>query len=152
MESVIDRMPSERDAELAKVARRMIVAALDHSRAQKIALLSDDGTDGPTLELPPMALRFFAEVLGMMAERQPIVLMPSTHELSTQDVANFLNVSRPFVVKMIDEGKIGCRKVGRHRRVEMSEAIRVKSEMQAQSSQALRGLAESSNEFGLDIF
>lgn len=65
---------SEREAEMAKVAQRCLMAALDHSRAQRIALVDEKGefTDAPVLELPPQALRFFAEMLGMMAQRRPV--------------------------------------------------------------------------------
>lgn len=152
--NVLDVTPTEKDAELAKVAQRCLMTVLDHSRANKIALISDDGdvNSAPTIELPPSALRFLAEVLGMMAERQPITLVPQSHELTTQDVANLLNVSRPFVVKMIEEKRMKCRKVGRHRRIEMSEAMRVRNEMRSESQDGLKELSDTSNEFGLDLF
>ncbi|MCW5623875.1 MAG: helix-turn-helix domain-containing protein [Burkholderiales bacterium] len=71
----------------------------------------------PSVELPPKALRLAADMLGMMAQRQPVVLLPQKMELSTQDAAAFLDVPRPFVIKQIDEGRQLCRKVGRHRRI-----------------------------------
>ncbi len=150
--TVLEAEPSEHDAEMAKIAQRCIMAALDHSRAQKIALISDDEdvTAAPTLELPPKALRFFADMLGMMAQRRPIVLMPENQELTTQDVANFLNVSRPFVVKQIEEGRLNCRRVGRHRRVEFNDVLHFQAEMKAQSNQALQALADINEELGLD--
>jgi hypothetical protein len=91
---------SVREAEMAKVARRCLMAALDHSRAQRIALADEKVqiTDAPVLELPPQALRFFAEMLGMLAQRHPVMLVPQSHELTTQDAAALLNVSRPFVI------------------------------------------------------
>ncbi len=101
---------SEREAEIAKVAQRCLMAALDHSRAQRIALVDEKGeiTDGPVLELPPQALRCFAEMLGMMAQRRPVMLVPQNHELTTQDAAALLNVSRPFVIKEIEAGRLKC--------------------------------------------
>lgn len=152
--SILDLTPTEKDAELARVAQRCLMTALDHSRANKIALISDDSdaNSAPTIEMPPAALRFLAEVLGMMAERQPITLVPQSHELTTQDVANLLNVSRPFVVKMIEGNRMKCRKVGRHRRIEMSEAMRIRDEMRSESQDGLKELAETSNEFGLNLF
>ena len=67
--------------------------------------------------VPPAVLRFIGQTLGMMARRQPIVLMPQKQQLSTVEVANFLNVSRPFVIKEIEAGRLKHRKVGSHRRV-----------------------------------
>ena len=112
----IDNVLDEHDAALAQAAQRCLMAALDHSRAGKIRLVTD-GKNMPSVELPPKALRMVADVLGMMAQRQPVMLLPQKLELSTQEAAAFLNVSRPFVVKQIDEGRLPCRKVGRHRRI-----------------------------------
>ena len=109
-------MLDEHDAALTQAAQRCLMTALDHSRAAKIRLVSD-GKNMPSVELPPKALRMVADMLGLMAQRQPVVLLPQKMELSAQDAAAFLNVSRPFVVKQIDQGRLPCGKVGRHRRI-----------------------------------
>lgn len=148
---LLDLKPTEHDAELAKIAQRCIMAALDHSRANKIALISNGGdvSSAPTLELPPNALRFFADMLGMMAQQRPIMLVPQNHEMTTQEAANFLNVSRPYVVKLIEQEKLKCRKVGRHRRIEFSEVVRMNEEMHRESQDALQELADMSQELGM---
>jgi hypothetical protein len=85
-----------------------LVTALDHSNADHLNIILDVGTDGdekhetPLLKLPPRALRFFADVLRQMAKQEPMLLVPQKHELTTQEAANFLNVSRPFVIKEIE--------------------------------------------------
>lgn len=148
---LLEPLASDREAEMAKVAQRCLMSALDNSRAQRIALVNGDGelTDAPVLELPPQALRFFAEMLGMMAQRRPVMLVPQNHELTTQDAAALLNVSRPFVIKEIEAGRLRCRKVGRHRRIEFEELRRYQAVQRAQSEDALRKLAELSQDFGL---
>jgi excisionase family DNA binding protein len=151
MSEVLELRPtSERDMELAKIAQRLIMVGLDHSRANQIALISDDDQAVAKLELPPHMLRFFADLLGMMSRHELITLVPHDHELSTQEVANFLNVSRPFVVKLIDEGRLKCKKVGRHRRVEMADAIHLRHAMRQETEQARQDLAKTSVEFGLE--
>ena len=73
------------EAEMAGAARACLVMALDHSKAQTIKLTIDTGELGeeaPVLELPPRALRFFADVLRQMAKREPMILLPQKHELS----------------------------------------------------------------------
>lgn len=142
---------SEREAEMAKVAQRCLMAALDHSRAQRIALVDEKGeiTDAPVLELPPRALRFFAEMLGMMAQRRRVMLVPQNHELTTQDAAALLNVSRPFVIKEIEAGRLRCRKVSRHRRIEFDELRRYQAAQRARSEEALQKLAALSQDLGL---
>ena len=82
----IDNVLDEHDAALAQAAQRCLMAALDHSRASKIRLVTD-GKNMPSVELPPKALRMVADMLGMMAQRQPVVLLPQKMELSTQDAA-----------------------------------------------------------------
>ena len=128
------------------------MAALDHSNAAKIVLLEEGQPpeQAPTLELPPQALRAIADLLGLMAQQQPIMLMPQKHELTTQEAAALLNVSRPFVIKQIENGVLSCKKIGRHRRIEFQELMQYKSRMQQQTNQALADLAMVSQELGLE--
>ncbi len=131
------------EAEMAKVAQRCIMKALDHSRAHKIRIIDENtSSEMPTLEVPPKALRLFADLLGAMSQRQVISLMPQGHELTTQQAAAMLNVSRPFVIKLIEEGKLECRKVGRHRRIEFDALMRYKNEMKTDTAAALQRLAD----------
>ena len=148
---LLEPLATDQEAEMAKVAQRRLIAALDHSRAQRIAIVDESGAlaGAPVLELPPQALRFFAEMLGMMAQRRPVMLVPQNHELTTQDAAAFLNVSRPFVIKEIEAGRLRCRKVGRHRRIEFDELRRYQAAQRAQSEEALQKLADLSQDLGL---
>ena len=89
------------EAHMARVAQRCIMAALDHSKAATFTLEGADGSQ-PAIQLPPQALRYIAQLLGALSERKPVVLMPAKQELSTVEAANFLNVSRLFVIKEIE--------------------------------------------------
>ena len=151
-ENLLEPVGSERDAQMAKAAQRCIMAALDHSRAPKIVLVEEghDPQSAPTIELPPQALRAIADLLGLMGQQQPILLLPQKHELTTQEAAGILNVSRPFVVKQIETGMLQCRKVGRHRRIEFQELMRFQRQLKQQSEEALQGLADLSQELGLE--
>lgn len=144
---------ADTEAEMARVAYRCLTMALDHSPALQIALLDEagQGIDGPKLILPPQALRFFAEILRMLAQQQAVVLMPQRHELTTQEAAAFLNVSRPYVIKEIEAGRIQCRKVNRHRRIEFSELQRYKAEQQQSTSMALQQLSDLSAALEMDL-
>jgi excisionase family DNA binding protein len=148
---------SQAEAEMAAVAHQCLVTALDHSKADHIEVILDLGVDGeaghetPVLKLPPRALRFFADVLRQMAKREPMLLVPQKHELTTQEAANFLNVSRPFVIKEIEANRLKCRKVNRHRRIEFEELRRYQAEQQQKSDQALQELTKLSEELGLEF-
>ncbi len=140
---------SAEEAEMARVAQRCIMAALDHSRAATITLESDDGAQ-PVVQLPPQALRFIAQLLGALSERKPIVLMPTKQELSTVEAANFLNVSRPFVIKEIEAGRLPHRMVGTHRRVAFDDLQAYATAMRANQKSALQRMADNARELGLD--
>lgn len=146
---------SEMEAEMAGAATACLVAALDHSKAEavKVTIEFDDGADGPppVLVLPPRALRFFADVLRQMAKREPMMLVPHKLELTTQQAAALLNVSRPFVIKEIDAGRLKCRLINRHRRIEFEELMRYKEEQKKRSAAALKRLNDLSQEMGEEL-
>ena len=153
-QDVLDQ-PSVAEAEMARVAHHCLIAALDNSNAEVIKLVIDDDRldkdrPAPTFELPPRALRFFADVLRVMGKREPVVLIPQRHELTTQEAANFLNVSRPFLIKLIESGDIPCRLVGTHRRIEFEELRKYSDRRKKESEEAMQALADLSAKLELE--
>lgn len=73
------------------------------------------------ITLPKTAVRILIEALTHMSEGRNVVLNPLNNELSTQKAADFLCVSRPFLIKILENGKIPHRKVGKNRRVLLSD-------------------------------
>lgn len=144
----IDTVLDEHDAALAQAAQRCLMAALDHSRAGAIKLVAER-EDLLAVELPPKALRFIADLLGLMGQRQPVVLLPQKLELTTQEAAAFLNVSRPFVVKQIETGKLACRKVGRHRRILFEDLLAYQQSLRVETEAALQALADDAQDLGM---
>lgn len=143
---------NEVEAEMAAVARACLIHALDQSKAEAIKITVDtDQGEAPVLYLPPRALRFFAEVLQQMVRREPVVLVPQKHELSTQEAAAFLNVSRPFVIKQIEAGRLKHRLVNRHRRIEFEELVKYQDEQKMRSEQALKKLRQVSDDIGEEL-
>lgn len=138
-----------KDQEMARAAQRCIVAALDHSRAATITLTTDTG-ERPTVELPPAALKLIGQLLGAMSQGRPITLMPTEQEFTTVEAANFLNVSRPFVIKEIEAGRLAHRKVGSHRRIAFEDLLEYAQQMRARQANALERMAENARELGLD--
>ena len=140
---------SDKDIEMARVAQRCIMESLDHSRAAEITLTTDKG-EHPSIALPPAALRFIGQLLGAMSEGRPITLMPSKREFSTVEVANFINVSRPFVIKEIEAGRLKHRMVGTHLRVAFEDLVEYMNAMQQKQQAALDRVAENVRELGLE--
>lgn len=140
---------NESETEMVKAAERLIMACLDHSRAATITIESEDGST-PSVRVPPQVLRVLGQALGLMARHQPIMLIPEKQELSTVEAANFLNVSRPFVIKEIEEGRLNHRMVGTHRRILFSDLMTYAKAMRAKQQQALDKMAENARELGLE--
>jgi excisionase family DNA binding protein len=140
---------SSKDIEMARVAQRCIMEALDHSRAAAITLTTDDGAH-PTVEVPPAALKLIGQLLGAMSEGRPITLVPSSQEFSTVEAAHFLNVSRPFVIKEIEAGRLAHRMVGTHRRIAFGDLLAYAHKMRERQEAALERMAENTRELGLE--
>ena len=152
MSNVIDRLDSKEDVELAKAAQRCIVSALDHSRAVNIAIVEDgvERFDGsPLLKLPPKVLRLFADLLGSLAQGKAVAIMPKELDVTTQEAAMFLNVSRPYLVRLLDEGKIQHHKLGTHRRIRFEDVVLYKDDRRKRSQDALQELMDQAQELGM---
>jgi excisionase family DNA binding protein len=93
------------------------------------------------IAIPSSAFRLLTDILTQMALGNAVTLMPIHAELTTQQAADILNVSRPFLIGLIDEGKIPCRKVGTHRRIRFDDLMDYKQEIDQQRIQALEELA-----------
>jgi excisionase family DNA binding protein len=149
---VIEPVLTAEEAEQARVAQRCIMAALDHSNAHRIAVLGESGEineDMPAITVPPRMLRLFADMLGRMSQRQPVALVPYKYEFSTQEAASFLNVSRPFVIKELEAGRIPFRKVGTHRRIAFEDLMTYQASTRAASDKALAELAQEAQALGM---
>jgi excisionase family DNA binding protein len=145
---------SPAEAEMAAAATACIMAALDHSKADhiKVTFDFDDGHGAPPiLTLPPKAVRFFASVLQQMAKREPMLLVPQKAELTTQEAAAYLNVSRPFVIKEIEAGRLHCRMVNRHRRIEFQELQRYKEEQKERAAEQLAAISRLTQSLGQEL-
>ncbi|BAP88404.1 excisionase/Xis, DNA-binding protein [Burkholderiales bacterium GJ-E10] len=134
---------------MARVAQRCIMAALDHSRAVQITLTTDKG-EHPTVAVPPAALKLIGQVLGAMSEGRPIMLIPAQQEFTTVEAAHFLNVSRPFVIKEIEAGRLPYRMVGTHRRIAFEDLVAYGKAMREKQAAALERMAENARELGLE--
>ena len=140
---------NNRETEMVRTAERMIMACLDHSRAATITIESDDGSS-PSVQVPPQVLRVLGQTLGLMARHQPIMLVPEKQELSTVEAANFLNISRPFLIKEIEAGRLVHRMVGTHRRIRFSDLMDYAKTMRLKQQEALDKKAANAREIGLE--
>ena len=115
--------PSAADALLARESSRLLADhKLGHRTSVRIRLV-DDGDDAETLSVPTSAVRLFLHLLTEMSQGNAVTLIPTHAELTTQQAADLLNVSRPYMAKLLDEGKIPGRTVGKYRRVRFDDLV-----------------------------
>jgi excisionase family DNA binding protein len=108
-----------------------------------------EGAEKDTIALPPAALALLQEILSQMAKGHAVTLMPVHAELTTQQGADLLNVSRPFLIDQLKKGLLPFRTVGTHRRIRLSDLLAYKQQMDQNRSEALDGLAAQAQELGM---
>lgn len=143
----IVRLPTPADVEQAKISSRTLSKYADVDRVQ-LAIRGCNG-ESDDLVLPGHVLQILLDVLSEMSKGNAISLIPHHQELSTQEAANLLNVSRPFLVGLLEKGEIPFRKVGAHRRVLLRDVLGYKESTDILRAQALDDLAALSQGEGM---
>jgi excisionase family DNA binding protein len=98
--------------------------------------------------LPQTVCQVLRQIVYHMMHGRAIFIMPASKEVTTQE-ADFLNVSRPYLVKLLEEGKIPFIKVGTHRRIRFSDLMDYKKKHDAKRERALEEIAQLSQELGI---
>jgi excisionase family DNA binding protein len=129
------------DAKLANESRRKLARYLQRNLKLQVA-----GKAGEAITLPAAAVRLLVRMLSEMALGHAVSLVPVRAELTTQQAAEAMGVSRPFLVKLLDEGRIPFRKVGTHRRVLLSDLMAYRRKNDRQRLSAINELAAQAQE------
>jgi excisionase family DNA binding protein len=134
-------VPSEHDVELAATASRAL------ARASKDALTVrlDNGDE---LLLPKAATRLLSHLLIEMGRGNAVKVVPLHAELTTQQAADVLNVSRPHLISLLQADEIPYHKVGAHRRVRFADVCAYRDRLEQQRRSAMDELAEQAQELG----
>ena len=102
--------------------------------------------DGKDLILPRRALLLLRDLLVEMAQGNAVTIVPTHAELTTQEAANILNVSRPYLVKLLEQGKIPFTKAGTHRRIRYQDLMQYREKLDGDSQVALDELVLQAQE------
>jgi excisionase family DNA binding protein len=139
-------LPTAEEVALARESGRALSAYLQtRAETQQIEIFDDKGTAHP-VRVPMSALRLLVDVLTEIGEGNAVSIIPIHAELTTQEAADVLNVSRPFLVQLLERGEIPFHKVGAHRRVRYQDVIAYKERIDAERNKALDALAEQAQE------
>ena len=139
-------VPNPTDADLARVSSRLLATCLGHGPTARLRVI--DGDD-EVIEVPVSALRMLVDILANMAEGNAVSIVPIHAELTTQEAANFLGVSRPYLVGVLERGELPHHKVGTHRRIYFSDLLAYRTQRMGQSQAALDALAAQAQKLGL---
>lgn len=144
MSDIATLVPEPADTELAASALRGFDAALGTEDPVRLRL----GDQAVEVEVPRSALAALAQVLDSFAHGEGVTVVPAQAELTSQQAADALHVSRPFLIGMLDAGQIEYRTVGTHRRVKAASLIRYLREDDARRQTAADALAAETRELG----
>ncbi|WP_267361693.1 MULTISPECIES: helix-turn-helix domain-containing protein [unclassified Methylobacterium] len=132
------RLPSELERETANQLRRLL--ALQASGEANLRVLDDDGKV-IDVTLAPAVSKLLMEVLHPIGRGDAVTLVPVSQMLTTQQAADILNVSRPFLVSLLEKGEIPFDPVGRHRRIRAEDLFAYKAARDKRRNEALSELA-----------
>jgi len=138
------RPPTAQDAALARTSGQILARFTKADRPVKVRIA--EGSEEQDLELPAGAVTLLMDILGAMAAGRGVTLIPENAELTTVQAAEILNVSRPYLIKLLDEGKIPHRKVGKHRRILMEDLMAYKAREDRERQAVLDELAREAQE------
>jgi excisionase family DNA binding protein len=105
--------------------------------------------EGEEIELPDVVFRLLRQTVSYLAHGKAVKLISVGMELTTQAAADLLNVSRPHLVKLVDKGKIPCKKVGTHRRISFQDLMAYKAKQDAEQRRLLAEMAQFSQDLNL---
>lgn len=114
--------PTENDSQQAKDASRRLAAYLQEHRSFQVQLSRGEGS-GEAVELPAAASRLLVDVLAQMGQGNAVTITPISAELTTQQAAGILKVSRPYLIGLLTDGQIPFRMVGTHRRIMLDDLM-----------------------------
>lgn len=140
-------MPTEEDVQQSVKALELLRQS---PHAQNLRLLAPSGKTHLEVSLPEPAIDLLRAILSHLAEGNAVSLVPIHAELTTQQAADLMRVSRPYLVGLLDDGALPYRRVGSHRRVLASDLLAYKKREEVAREDAVRELTEEAQKLGLE--
>jgi excisionase family DNA binding protein len=147
LESADPVAATEAEMPLARESSRRLARYTKQSTP--LIVTPEGGKASDAVVLPASAVKLLVRLLSEMAAGNAVTLIPVHAELTTQQAAGLLGVSRPFVIKQIEDGKLPHRRIGTHRRVMFKDLMDFKRRIDADRSKALDQLAAEAQKLNL---
>jgi excisionase family DNA binding protein len=141
------KLPDDKQKTANHALTRVRAYLAEHQDASQIHVTVQDGGDREPLALPREAVELLASLLAHLGAGRAVSIVPSDAELTTQQAADMLNVSRPFLIGLLDAGEIEYRTVGSHRRITASSLL----EYQRKDDHRRRRVADELTQLGQEM-
>jgi excisionase family DNA binding protein len=132
--------PNAKEAALARTVGQRLARYRARKKSLVVRVIDADQSEQP-LELPARAVALLIEILDAMAAGRGVSIIPENAELTTVQAAELLNVSRPYLIKLLTDRAIPHRKVGKHRRILMEDVMNYKKRIDREREAVLDELA-----------
>jgi excisionase family DNA binding protein len=137
--------PDDVDQKQVTESSRQLAHLLSGKRRKSLSVT----IDGEECEIPLAALRMLKDLLVQLSLGHSVTLIPIHAELTTQEAADLLSVSRPYLVSLLESGKMPFHKAGSHRRIMFQDLLAYKKQQEQESDAAMAELARDAQELGL---
>ena len=143
--------PTGDDSEIAQESSRQLAQIMGSRRGRKnlTVRVETNGKHDETVVIPASAIRLLEAILIEMGKGNAVTLIPIHAELTTQQAADVINVSRPFIVSQLEAGLIPFHKVGTHRRILFADLMRYKKSMDEKRAKVLDELTAQAQELNM---
>lgn len=140
--------PSAADTQLAQESSRQLTKILAAKKDSVQVCIRADGRKEQTVAIPLAAFHLLTNILTEMAKGNAVTLLPVHAELTTQQAADLLNVSRPYLIELLEKRVFPFRKVGTHRRILFQDVMAYKRKTDQERLKALEELSALDQELG----
>ncbi|MXZ81119.1 MAG: helix-turn-helix domain-containing protein [Gammaproteobacteria bacterium] len=137
------QLPDSEDIQLAKDGSSELSKLLSERPETDHAEVTVDGHE---MILPRQVILMLRDLLTSLAKGNAVNIMPMHIEITTQEAADILNVSRPFLIKQLEQGKLPFTKVGTHRRIRCDDLFKYKNKLEKQSRKAMDELVQQAQQ------
>ena len=142
--------PSDQEAQIARTSSEALAPLLNEKGASTAHIhFCTESEHEADITLPLSAVHLLLHALQEMAKGNAVALLPVDTELTTQQAAELLRMSRPSVIKMLDEKKLPYRKVGAHRRVRLEDVLLYLKTERARRARVMEELVAETERLGL---
>jgi len=141
------RKPSKSEQRVARESYPAVLSILSHINGEETEIEIEESKE--RIKIPSRALEFLSDILKAMSEGKPISIVPIATEVTTQKAAEILGCSRPYLIKLLEEGQIQFVKVGKHRRIKFEDVVSYKQKMKKDQKQNLIDIMTFDEENGL---